>query len=182
MLNAIGCKTSASTRSSTRSCPSCDGHDTAIVANVFGETEAEYVEVCEKLDAATGVAAIELNVSCPNTEAGGMIFGNDAASLGRDHARVPRSDALSPLGQASPTSPTSARRREGREAEGADAVSLVNTFVGMVDRRREATARARQRQRRPVGPAIRPRGLDDVAGASRRDDSDRRYGGHHDPA
>ena len=57
--------------------------DTAVVANVFGETEAEYVEVCSKLDQAAGVTAIELNVSCPNVEKGGMIFGNDPAALAR---------------------------------------------------------------------------------------------------
>ena len=56
---------------------------TVVFANVFGETEAEYVEVCHKLDGAEGLGAIELHVSCPNTDAGGMIFGNDQQALAR---------------------------------------------------------------------------------------------------
>jgi dihydroorotate dehydrogenase (NAD+) catalytic subunit len=156
MLNAIGLQNVGVDAFLTDKLPVLRGHDTAIVANVFGETEAEYTEVCEKLDAAKGVAAIELNVSCPNTDAGGMLFGNDAASL----ARITRACRLAtrlPLWvKLSPNVTDIRETARAAEAEGADAVSLVNTFVGMaidVDNRRPVLANISGGL---SGPAIRP--------------------------
>jgi dihydroorotate dehydrogenase (NAD+) catalytic subunit len=156
MLNAIGLQNVGVDVFLDEKLPALRRHDTAVVANVFGETEAEYVEVCEKLDAATGVAAIELNVSCPNTEAGGMLFGNDAASLARI-TRACRSKTHLPLWvKLSPNVTDIRELAKAAEAEGADAVTLVNTFVGMV---------IDVEKRRPVlanvsgglsGPSIRP--------------------------
>jgi len=156
MLNAIGLQNVGVDAFLAEKLPALRAHDTAVVANVFGETEGEYVEVCEKLDGAPGLAAIELNVSCPNTEAGGMIFGNDPAALAKI-TRACRRAARMPLWvKLSPNVTDIRETARAAEAEGADAVSLVNTFVGMtID-----VARAR-----PVlanvsgglsGPAIRP--------------------------
>ena len=156
MLNAIGLQNVGVDAFLSDKLPALRAHDTAVVTNVFGETEAEYVEVCEKLDAAMGVAAIELNVSCPNTEAGGMIFGNDAASLGRITRACRRATRLPLWVKLSPNVTDIRETAKAAEAEGADAVSLVNTFVGMV---------IDVEKRRPVlanvsgglsGPAIRP--------------------------
>jgi dihydroorotate dehydrogenase (NAD+) catalytic subunit len=156
MLNAIGLQNVGVDAFLEEKLPKLRVHDTAIVANVFGETEGEYVEVCEKIDAATGVAAIELNVSCPNTEAGGMIFGNDAASLARITRACRRATRLPLWVKLSPNVTDIRETAKAAEAEGADAVSLVNTFVGMV---------IDVEKRRPVlanvsgglsGPAIRP--------------------------
>ena len=156
MLNAIGLQNVGVDTFLEEKLPKLRVHDTAIVANVFGETEGEYVEVCEKIDAATGVAAIELNVSCPNTEAGGMIFGNDAASLARITRACRRATRLPLWVKLSPNVTDIRESAKAAEAEGADAVSLVNTFVGMV---------IDVEKRRPVlanvsgglsGPAIRP--------------------------
>jgi len=156
MLNAIGLQNVGVDTFLEEKLPKLRVHDTAIVANVFGETEGEYVEVCEKIDAATGVAAIELNVSCPNTEAGGMIFGNDAASLARITRACRRATRLPLWVKLSPNVTDIRETAKAAEAEGADAVSLVNTFVGMV---------IDVEKRRPVlanvsgglsGPAIRP--------------------------
>jgi dihydroorotate dehydrogenase (NAD+) catalytic subunit len=123
---------------------------------VFGETEAEYVEVCEKLDGAAGLGAIELNVSCPNTEAGGMIFGNDAAALARV-TRACRKATKAPLWvKLSPNVTDIRETARAAEAEGADALSLVNTFVGMaidVERARPVLANVSGGL---SGPAIRP--------------------------
>jgi len=156
MLNAIGLQNVGVDAFLKDKLPALRAHDTAIVANVFGETEAEYIEVCEKLGAAKGVAAIELNVSCPNTEAGGMLFGNDAASL----ARITRACRLAtrlPLWvKLSPNVTDIRETAKAAEAEGADAVSLVNTFVGMaidVDKRRPVLANTSGGL---SGPAIRP--------------------------
>ena len=156
MLNAIGLQNVGVDAFLTEKLPKLREHDTIVVANVFGETEAEYVEVCEKLDRAAGVAAIELNVSCPNTEAGGMVFGNDAASLARITRACRRATRLPLWVKLSPNVTDIRETAKAAEAEGADAVSLVNTFVGMVidvDKRRPVLANVSGGL---SGPAIRP--------------------------
>jgi dihydroorotate dehydrogenase (NAD+) catalytic subunit len=156
MLNAIGLQNVGVDAFLDVKLPALREHDTAVIANVFGETETEYIEVCEKLDAATGVAAIELNVSCPNTEAGGMLFGNDAASLARI-TRACRLRTRLPLWvKLSPNVTDIRELAKAAEAEGADAVTLVNTFVGMaidVEKRRPVLANISGGL---SGPSIRP--------------------------
>ena len=156
MLNAIGLQNVGVDAFLADKLPRLRAYDTAVVANVFGETEGEYVEVCEKLDGAAGLAAIELNVSCPNTEAGGMIFGNDAASLGRITRACRRATRVPLWVKLSPNVTDIRETARAAEAEGADAVSLVNTFVGMVvdvEKRRPVLANASGGL---SGPAIRP--------------------------
>jgi dihydroorotate dehydrogenase (NAD+) catalytic subunit len=156
MLNTIGLQNIGVDAFIQDKLPRLRTHDTAVIANVFGETEDEYVEVCRKLDQTEGVAAIELNVSCPNTEQGGMIFGNDPAGLARVTAASRKATRLPLIVKLSPNvTDVRVTARAAVEA-GADILSLVNTFVGMqVDVER----------RRPVlkkicgglsGPAIRP--------------------------
>ncbi len=156
MLNAIGLQNIGVDAFLSDKLPELRRHDTAIVANVFGETEAEYVEVCEKLSAASGVTAVELNLSCPNTEAGGMIFGNDPASLAQITRACRRATRLPLWVKLSPNVTDIRETAKAAEVEGADALTLVNTFVGMV---------IDTEKRRPVlanvsgglsGPAIRP--------------------------
>jgi len=77
MLNAIGLQNIGVRAFVRDKLPALRGYTTAIVANVFGQTVAEYVEVIRILDDAEGLAAYELNISCPNTEAGGAFFGTD---------------------------------------------------------------------------------------------------------
>ena len=156
MLNAIGLQNVGVDAFVREKLPKLRAFDTAIVANAFGETQGEYVEVCEKLDAAPGVTAIELNLSCPNTEAGGMIFGNDAASLGTITRACRRATKLPLWVKLSPNVTDIRETARAAEAEGADAVTLVNTFVGMVvdvERRRPVLANVSGGL---SGPAIRP--------------------------
>jgi dihydroorotate dehydrogenase (NAD+) catalytic subunit len=156
MLNAIGLQNVGVDAFIAEKLPRLREHDTAVVANVFGETEGEYVEVCRKLDAAPGIAAIELNVSCPNTEAGGMIFGNDPVSLARITRACRRATRLPMWVKLSPNVTDVRDTAKAAEAEGADAISLVNTFVGMtidVGRRRPVLANVSGGL---SGPAIRP--------------------------
>jgi dihydroorotate dehydrogenase (NAD+) catalytic subunit len=159
MLNTIGLQNVGVDAFIEEKLPRLREFDVAVIANVFGETVAEYVEVCRKLDAAAGVHAIELNVSCPNVEQGGMIFGNSPAALTevtracRDATRLPLIVKLSPN--------VTDIRDTARAAEdgGADVLSLVNTFVGMavdVERRRPVLARVSGGL---SGPAIRPLAL-----------------------
>ncbi len=131
MLNTIGLQNVGVDAFIAEKLPALREHETCVIANVFGETEAEYVEVCGKLDRAPGVHAIELNVSCPNVEAGGMIFGNDAGALERV-TRVCREATRLPLiVKLSPNVTDIRDTARAAEQGGADALSLVNTFVGM---------------------------------------------------
>ncbi len=156
MLNAIGLQNVGVDAFVREKLPALAGYDTVVLANVFGETEEEYALACARLDGAPGLGAIELNVSCPNTEAGGMIFGNDPIALGRVTRACRRSTRLPLLVKLSPNVTDIREGARAAEAEGADALSLVNTFVGMavdVDRRRPVLANVAGGL---SGPAIRP--------------------------
>lgn len=156
MLNAIGLQNVGVDAFLHEKLPRLREFDTAVIANVFGETIDEYVEVLEKLDGADGVDGVELNVSCPNTEAGGMIFGNDANALERVTRRCRAATRLPLIVKLSPNVTDIRETARAAEAAGADAVSLVNTFVGMaidVDRRTPVLANVCGGL---SGPAIRP--------------------------
>lgn len=102
-----------------------------VIVNVFGYTVGEYVAVVERLNLAPGIAAYELNVSCPNVHAGGMAFGSDAGSLEYLVGRV-RSISKRPIiVKLSPNVTSIAHMAQVAAAGGADAVSLVNTFLAM---------------------------------------------------
>jgi dihydroorotate dehydrogenase (NAD+) catalytic subunit len=156
MLNSIGLQNVGVDAFVHEKLPELRKHDTRVVANVFGETLDEYVEVCRKLDDADGVHAIELNVSCPNVEKGGMIFGNDPGALAQV-TRVCRDATGLPLFvKLSPNVTDIAEMARAAEGAGADGLSLVNTFVGMaidVETRRPVLARFSGGL---SGPAIRP--------------------------
>jgi dihydroorotate dehydrogenase (NAD+) catalytic subunit len=156
MLNAIGLQNVGVEAFLRDKLPRLRDYDTAVVANVFGETEADYVEVCSKLDGAPGLAAVELNVSCPNTDAGGMLFGNDPRALSRLTRACRAATRLPLMVKLSPNAPDVVETALAAESEGADALSLVNTFVGMavdVERRRPVLSRGPGGL---SGPAIRP--------------------------
>lgn len=132
--------------------------ETAIIANIAGKNEAEFVEMARKLDAFEQIAAIELNVSCPNVS-GGVDFGTDPA-LAQGVVAAVRSATRHPIiAKLTPNVTSIVTIAEAARAGGADAVSLVNTFQGMaIDWRR----------RKPIlgniigglsGPAIKPLAL-----------------------
>ena len=156
MLNTIGLQNIGVDAFIRDKLPQLRERDTAVIANVFGETEGEYVEVCQKLDQADGVAAIELNVSCPNTEQGGMIFGNDACALAAITAASRKATRLPLLVKLSPNVTDIRITARAAVEGGADILSLVNTFVGMqmdVERRRPVLKKICGGL---SGPAIRP--------------------------
>ena len=156
MLNTIGLQNVGVDAFLAEKLPALRGHDAAVFANVFGETIDEYVEVCSKLDAAPGLAAIELNVSCPNVKAGGMIFGNSADALAEVVRACRAATALPLFVKLSPNVTDITETAKAAEAEGADGLSLINTFVGMavdVDRRRPVLEKISGGL---SGPAIRP--------------------------
>jgi dihydroorotate dehydrogenase (NAD+) catalytic subunit len=129
---------------------------TAIFANVFGYCVEDYLEVVRVLEDAEGLAGYELNVSCPNTKHGGIYFSSDPALLG-DVVRAVREKARRPL--IVKLSPNVARidvlARAAAEA-GADAISLVNTFVALAIDARTRRSRIGAGFGGLSGPAIKP--------------------------
>jgi len=126
------------------------------IANVFGYSVGDCVAVIEHLNEAEGVAMYELNASCPNTKHGGMVFGTNAAELS-DLVRQCRNVAQRPLMvKLSPNVTSIAEMAKAAEDSGADAVSLVNTFVSLaidINTRRPRIANVTGGL---SGPAIKP--------------------------
>ena len=156
MLNTIGLQNVGVDAFIREKLPELRRYRSAVIANVFGETPEEYVEVCRKLDGADGVAAVELNVSCPNVDLGGMIFGNDPRALAAVTRACRAATDLPLIVKLSPNVTDIRDTARAAAEEGADALSLVNTFVGMaidVERRRPVLAKISGGL---SGPAIRP--------------------------
>lgn len=168
MLNAIGLQNIGVDEFIARKLPSLRNYPRAkVIVNVFGSTVAEYVAVIEKLNHAEGIAAYELNVSCPNVHAGGMVFGSDAGSL-EYLVRQAKSVAARPLiVKLSPNVTSIAQMAKVATAAGADALSLTNTFLAIsidVETRRPRLSNITGGL---SGPAIKPIALRMVYEAAR---------------
>ena len=156
MLNAIGLQNVGVEAFITDKLPKLKGIDTAIVANIFGETIDEYIEVAKRLDDSDGVSALEINISCPNVKKGGIVFGTDPLEAAKVVSAVKKATRLPIITKLSPNVTDIKVMAKAVEDAGTDAVSLINTITGMV---------IDIEKRRPVlatttgglsGPAIRP--------------------------
>jgi dihydroorotate dehydrogenase (NAD+) catalytic subunit len=156
MLNAIGLQGPGVEAVIRDYAPQWAKWDFPVLVNINGETAAEYGELASRLDGVPGVAGFEINISCPNVEQGGMYFGNDpraAASVTeavRKRTRLPVWVKLTPM-----VSDIGVIAR-AVEAAGADALSAVNTFVGMSMDLNAYRPRLSFRTGGLSGPAIRP--------------------------
>jgi dihydroorotate dehydrogenase (NAD+) catalytic subunit len=137
------------------------------IVNVFGYTAHDYIRVIEQLNRAEGIAAYELNVSCPNVHAGGMSFGADPGSL-EYLVKLAKAAALRPLiVKLSPNVTSIAKVAKVAADAVADAVSLVNTFLAMSIDAETRTPRLSNLTGGLSGPAIKPIALRMVYEASR---------------
>ena len=102
-----------------------------VIANVFGYTRADYEDTIEILNEGEGIAAYELNVSCPNTAHGGIMFGCDPFLLDEVVSTAKRAARRPLIVKLSPNVTSITQMAQIAEASGADALSLVNTFVAM---------------------------------------------------
>jgi dihydroorotate dehydrogenase (NAD+) catalytic subunit len=131
MLNSIGLQNPGVEVFCAKDLPWLAGQDVPVIVNVSGHTVEEYVTVIERLERETGVAAYEVNISCPNVDAGGMAFGTACAPAGAV-ARAVRAATKRPvIMKLSPNVTDIAEIARAVEAEGVDAVSLINTLLGM---------------------------------------------------
>lgn len=157
MLNAIGLQNVGVDAFLREKLPQLRHVRVPIIANTLGNTVDEYVEVCGRLAGATGIAAIELNISCPNVKEGGIQFANDPAQARAVTAAVRAAIGAFPLiVKLSPNvTDIVAFARACRDA-GADAVSLVNTFVGLAIDLEKMAPRLANVTGGLSGPAIKP--------------------------
>jgi dihydroorotate dehydrogenase (NAD+) catalytic subunit len=132
MLNAIGLQNVGVEEFIAKKLPEIRRYPSACcIVNVFGFTAHDYIKVIEELNHAEGIAAYELNVSCPNVHAGGMTFGADPGSL-EYLVKLAKAVAKRPLiVKLSPNVTSIAKMAKVVADAGADAVSLVNTFLAM---------------------------------------------------
>jgi dihydroorotate dehydrogenase (NAD+) catalytic subunit len=156
MLNAIGLQGIGVHRFIREKLPELRERRAAVIVNICGTTLDEYVEVARILSGAEGVAALELNISCPNIKEGGITFG---CSLTGTHAvvsAVRKVTRLPVIPKLTPNVTDVASFARAAEEAGADAVSLVNTFLAMAIDVRTRRPRLSNIVGGLSGPAIRP--------------------------
>ncbi len=131
LLNAIGLQGVGVRAFVSDLLPRLRRHDTALIVNVCGDTVEEYAEVARILDQAEGVHALEVNISCPNVKKGGMAFGGDPQMTHAVVAAVRRATRLPLIPKLSPNVGDITVFARAAEEAGADALSCVNTLLGL---------------------------------------------------
>ncbi len=156
MLNAVGLQNKGVEYFIEHIYPQIRKYKTHVIVNVNGSKVDEYVALTERLSSLEDIPAIELNISCPNVKMGGMAFGTQCAAAAEVTKAVRNAWKKTLIVKLSPNVTSIADIAKSVEAEGADAVSLINTLLGMaID----------AETRRPVlstitgglsGPAVKP--------------------------
>lgn len=131
MLNAVGLQNKGVDYFISNIYPSIKDYNTNIIVNVSGSTIEDYVECAAKLMGLEKIPAIELNISCPNVKEGGMAFGTSACSASEVVKAVRQVWNKTLIVKLSPNVTDITEIARAVEAEGADAVSLINTLLGM---------------------------------------------------
>jgi dihydroorotate dehydrogenase (NAD+) catalytic subunit len=168
MINAIGLQNVGVEDFVQRKLPSLARYPRCkVIVNVFGCTVGEYIAVIERLNRAEGIAAYELNVSCPNVHAGGMAFGSDPGSLEYLVKRAKSASARPVFVKLSPNVASIAHMAKVAANSGADAVSLTNTFLAMSIDVETRSPRLTNITGGLSGPAIKPIALRMVYEAAR---------------
>ena len=156
MLNAVGLQNKGVDYFIEHIYPTISNYDTAVIVNVSGSQIEDYITTAERLNALPHIPAIELNISCPNVKEGGMAFGVTCAGASSVVRAVRAVYGKTLIVKLSPNVTDITEIARAVEAEGADAISMINTLLGMaID----------AEKRRPVlstitgglsGPAVKP--------------------------
>ena len=139
MLNAVGLQNKGVDHFIEEIYPRISHLDTIIIVNVSGSSIDDYVAVCEKLNPLDKVAAVEINISCPNVKQGGMGFGTTCSGAESVTRAVRKAYDGTMIVKLTPNVTDITEIARAAEAAGADALSLTNTFLGMaidVEKRR----------------------------------------------
>jgi dihydroorotate dehydrogenase (NAD+) catalytic subunit len=167
MMNSVGLQNIGVRAFAKEKLPALARLQTAVFANVFGYETEDYVEVVRVLEDSPGLAGYELNVSCPNTKHGGIFFSNDPALLGEVVAAVKKVARRPLIVKLSPNVSAIEPLARAAEQSGADAISLVNTFVALAIDSRTRRSRIGAGFGGLSGPAIKPIALRMVFQAAR---------------
>ncbi len=156
MLNSIGWQNPGVEVFINEKMPFLRQFNTPVIVNLAGKTLKEYSELAKKLDKLDGLAGMELNISCPNVDEGGVQFGTDPCLAAEVVAAVRKNTSLPLIVKLSPNVTDITVMARAVEEAGADAISLVNSFTGMaidIKTRRPVLGRAVGGL---TGPAIKP--------------------------
>jgi dihydroorotate dehydrogenase (NAD+) catalytic subunit len=157
MLNAIGLQNVGVEEFIARKLPPLRRYPRAnVIVNVFGYTVGEYIAVIERLNQAEGIAAYELNVSCPNVHADYMVFGTDPGSLEYLVSQASKASTRPIIVKLSPNVTSIAHMARIAARAGADAVSVSNTFLAMAIDAETRKPRLANITGGLSGPAIKP--------------------------
>jgi dihydroorotate dehydrogenase (NAD+) catalytic subunit len=159
MLNAIGLANVGVEAFCREKLPILRQRGVTVIANIFATTVEDFVALARRVDAEQGVAAIELNVSCPNVDKGGLEFGCDAAAAARVTAAVRAVTKLSLWVKMSPEAGDLRGVGLACQEAGADALTAINTIRGLAVDTRTWKARLANRTGGLSGPALKPLAL-----------------------
>jgi len=157
MLNAVGLQNVGVRAFVAEKLPVLRSFDTAVVANVFGYCQEDYVEVIRVLEGAEGLAAYELNISCPNVKKGGMQFGGDPGLVAEVVGAARAAAVRRPLWvKLSPLVTDIGLIAKAAAGAGADALTVANTYPAMAVDFRTGKSRVGSATGGLSGPAIKP--------------------------
>jgi dihydroorotate dehydrogenase (NAD+) catalytic subunit len=159
MLNAIGLENIGLEAFLSEKLPQLENLNTRIIVNFFGDTSQEYVEMARALSGVERLDALEMNVSCPNVEKGGLQFSSDPEVLAEVVASVRKVTGKFLIVKLSPNVTDITLLAKAAENAGADALSVCNTFVGMSIDLKTRKPHLANRTGGLSGPAIKPLAL-----------------------
>lgn len=131
MLNSIGLENPGLDVVVSEKLPFLAKYDTCVIANICGDSIDEYVKVAYEISRVDNVAALELNISCPNVHGGGIPFGADEETVYEITRRVKEASVKSVYVKLSPNVTDIVKMAKAAERGGADGLSLINTLLGM---------------------------------------------------
>ncbi|RMF94074.1 MAG: dihydroorotate dehydrogenase [Candidatus Schekmanbacteria bacterium] len=156
VLNSIGLENVGTEKFIKDYLPFLKKFNTKIIANIFGNSIDEYKEVAKLLSAEDGISAIEINASCPNVKKGGMEFGKTPKGAGKLVEKVKSVSKVPVIMKLSPNVSNIEEIAKASEDSGADALSLINTLVGMAIDTKTRKPRLSTTTGGLSGPAIKP--------------------------
>jgi dihydroorotate dehydrogenase (NAD+) catalytic subunit len=156
MLNAIGLENPGLDVFLNEKMPYLRKYDTAVIVNIFGYSLEEYVQIAEQLDGVPGIAGLEVNISCPNVKAGGMVFGTNLQASSELLTAVRKATKLPVIAKLSPNVTNVVEFAKAAQDAGCDGLSLINTLLGMAIDVRCMKPRLANCVGGLSGPAIKP--------------------------
>ena len=156
MLNAIGLENVGLDRFITEKMPYLRGIGTRVIVNILGDSLEEYQTLGQRLSEVEGISALEVNISCPNVKKGGVAFGTDPAMAEAVTRAVCAHTTLPVIVKLSPNVTDIAQIARAVEAGGAQAISLINTLLGMAIDVKSRRPRLANIVGGLSGPAIKP--------------------------